>query len=933
MAVGSSDAAFASKPFAVLRRECAESRGRRRRQRDRQEQESDTRRQVRLRQQLAGWGPEAPRESENVRVLKATGSLPRALAVFGVTSPRREESSLIDDTARQLAAQVLRQHQIQQQGASEAQRRAWEEEKRRDGCLPRPGTVVLDKSRFRPAAAGGRGAADAGGGTAGAVVTGGGGGGARSPRRQSAASPAPGSPEPQEQQPDQGQPEGLVDPMKHHEQMADQQGQSAAQEDSDDQDMFKYWDDAYRQWNPGPEPPPPSTSEGARNVRGKLKGLIRESARRVALYRQGAGRVPRTPRHRPPAASLSDVDGFTPQQVPRSPSLHNSPPAAPAVRSSPSAQSSPALAPTSPLAHPAAQSRSNFFQLTQPRGDPLAATAPDAATLSAMTTAAAAPPGPTPRTRPAPAAPAPPPAPRLPRLKVVEVSALSLLSEADTRLSLQRADAAAPGGDDRRAQTARGPTRPRPPPHPASARRPQTGRPSASATHTRSHESAEDEDLLRQMTDATASKNILSYRLQRPRSGVRARARGVEYPAFVTDVRIAENSFLQAVGAEVERYGKERARVTERKREELRVSRQTWQVALARMVRTVSRGLERVIAAERRDTQRRYYDMYEKKVIDHFSGVLTRGARSVLNHLRNFFYNDDITIDVASFEALLDTLSGPQYLVNDTVSVLWSIKHIFRIADDRFVDALRERMRGVVESREDALSRKLLPSSGAPYHPLAWVLQEVPLTAIGPETVSWVLQMCNSKDGERQVRPEDLCTWLERLGPARVTPGLLKLSPEELPGPVAVWLTKEKGAEEVRRMLQGLAVGDSESPAPSPTAAGCGLGHVSPLIPVDTWLRQARQRAASHEGEMRKVGSRQRGKNAPDAGAGLPIADAARELLAVSGCGRGGPAQKLAQRQPSFIQAAKPKNPSPIVLSPNAVSGLSSSRRRSRDSR
>eukprot|EP00663_Eupelagonemidae_sp_cell21sb_P010070 gene10070-biopygen3463 len=36
-------------------------------------------------------------------------------------------------------------------------------------------------------------------------------------------------------------------------------------------------------------------------------------------------------------------------------------------------------------------------------------------------------------------------------------------------------------------------------------------------------------------------------------------------------------------------------------------------------------------------------------------------------------------------------------LVDDVVSVLWSIKHIFHVGDDGFVTLLRERMRGIAK--------------------------------------------------------------------------------------------------------------------------------------------------------------------------------------------------------------------------------------------
>eukprot|EP01064_Diplonema_japonicum_P014034 TRINITY_DN21551_c0_g1_i1.p1 TRINITY_DN21551_c0_g1~~TRINITY_DN21551_c0_g1_i1.p1 ORF type:complete len:619 (+),score=136.90 TRINITY_DN21551_c0_g1_i1:37-1893(+) len=263
-----------------------------------------------------------------------------------------------------------------------------------------------------------------------------------------------------------------------------------------------------------------------------------------------------------------------------------------------------------------------------------------------------------------------------------------------------------------------------------------------------------------------------------------AKRKPSDHKEFVQQLRSERHDFLKAATTSIERYNVQRHQMHKMKRTTLQSNlKRSWEKALRLMMRAVTEELEKQSAAERQHAYRDMFLRFEKNVKEHFVRTLSLGTRQILEELRGFFMDECVSTDVKRFEGLLCLLTGSRFLLDDSVSVLYSIKHLFHVSDQQFADQLRSKMRGVLDKWEDNMETKVLPTNDE--NALDWVLQ-LHHSYVGSSTIAWVL-LDASNSSEQQC-----LDWVKHLSnnPAalpKIAVALTSVDPQQISQQIISW--------------------------------------------------------------------------------------------------------------------------------------------------
>eukprot|EP01060_Flectonema_neradi_P027207 TRINITY_DN3682_c3_g1_i1.p1 TRINITY_DN3682_c3_g1~~TRINITY_DN3682_c3_g1_i1.p1 ORF type:complete len:617 (+),score=114.67 TRINITY_DN3682_c3_g1_i1:58-1908(+) len=283
------------------------------------------------------------------------------------------------------------------------------------------------------------------------------------------------------------------------------------------------------------------------------------------------------------------------------------------------------------------------------------------------------------------------------------------------------------------------------------------------------------------------------------KAGDRLSPRTHQHSEFMQQLQEEKCGFLRESSASLKKYNMQRHQVYGIKQHTLKSQlRKSWEEALKNMTRIVDSELEKQNAAERREAQLLLYNTFEENVQNKFGSMITAGTRQILDELKNCFADETLQTD-KRFEATINLLTGSRYLLHDCVSVLYSVKHLFKVSEQQFIDHLKVSMKGLFENWDSAMQHKVLPSS-EDGNALQWVMQ-LPPAYVGPGVITWVLMDTPLQKSENQC-----LEWLKTLSAnassaKTVAVALESSDPSLIPRAIVDWVLSQSICDPVKSLL------------------------------------------------------------------------------------------------------------------------------------
>ena len=275
--------------------------------------------------------------------------------------------------------------------------------------------------------------------------------------------------------------------------------------------------------------------------------------------------------------------------------------------------------------------------------------------------------------------------------------------------------------------------------------------------------------------------------------------RVVRHGEFLQQLQEEKCGFLKQSAASLKKYNIQRHQVYNIKQHTLKSQlRKNWEEALKNMTQVVDSELEKRNAAERRDAQLVLFNTFEDNVQKRFGTMLTSGTLQILKELKTCFTDETLQTD-KRFEATVNLLTGPRYLLHDCVSVLYSVKHLFQVSEQQFTDHLKSSMKGLFDSWGTAMQQKVLPPS-EDSNALQWVMQ-LPPAYVGPSVITWVLM-----DSPLQNTENQCLEWLKTLSANATSAKTVAIAlegtdPSSIPQPIIDWIINQSICDPVKSLL------------------------------------------------------------------------------------------------------------------------------------